>query len=88
MKRGRFTETQIVSIVKEADAGARVKDICRQHGISDATYYNWKSKYGGMQASDLKRLKETEAELSQYKKMYAELARENYALEDLIEKKR
>ncbi len=87
MKRGRFTETQIVSILKEADAGVKVKDICRQHGISDATYYNWKSKYGGMQASDLKRLKETEAELSQYKKMYAELARENYALKDLIEKK-
>ena len=87
MKRGRFTETQIVSILKEADAGVRVKDICRQHGISDATYYNWKSKYGGMQASDLKRLKETQAELSQYKKMYAELARENYALKDLIEKK-
>ncbi len=87
MKRGRFTETQIVTILKEADAGGRVKDICRQHGISDATYYNWKSKYGGMQASDLKRLKETEAELSQYKKMYAELARENYALKDLIEKK-
>ncbi len=87
MKRGRFTETQIVLILKEADAGGRVKDICRQHGISDATYYNWKSKYGGMQASDLKRLKETEAELSQYKKMYAELARENYALKYLIEKK-
>ncbi len=87
MKRGRFTETQIVSILKEADAGGKVKDICRQHGIRDATYYNGKSKYGGMQASDLKRLKETEAELSQYKKMYAELARENYALKDLIEKK-
>ncbi len=87
MKRGGFTETQIVLILKEADAGGKVKDICRQHGISDATYYNWKSKYGGMQASDLKRLKETEAELSQYKKMYAELARENYALKDLIEKK-
>ncbi len=86
MKSGRFTETKIVSILKEADAGGKVKDICRQHGISDATYYNWKSKYGGMQASDLKRLKETEAELSQYKKMYAELARENYALKDLIEK--
>lgn len=87
MKRSRFTETQIVSILKEADAGASVKEICRKHGISDATFYNWKSKYGGMQASDLKRLKETEAELSQYKKMYAELARENYALKDLIEKK-
>ncbi len=87
MKNSRFTESQIVSILKEADAGNKVKDICRRHGISDATYYNWKSKYGGMQASDLKRLKETEAELSQYKKMYAELARENYALKDLIEKK-
>jgi putative transposase len=87
MKNSRFTESQIVSILKEADAGTKVKDICRRHGISDATYYNWKSKYGGMQASDLKRLKETEAELSQYKKMYAELARENYALKDLIEKK-
>ena len=87
MKRGRFTETQIVSILKDADAGSKVKDICRHHGTSDATYYNWKSKYGGMQASDLKRLTETEAELSQYKKMYAELARENYALKDLIEKK-
>lgn len=87
MKRSRFTETQIVSILKEADAGAKVKDICRKHGISDATYYNWKSKYGGMQASDLKRMKELEAELSQYKRMYAELARENDAMRNLIEKK-
>ena len=87
MKRSRFTETQIVSILKEADAGTMVKDICRRHGISDATYYNWKAKYGGMSASDLKRLKEAEAELSQYKRMYAELAHENYALKDLIEKK-
>ena len=66
IKRGRFTETQIVSILKEADAGGKVKEICRHHGISDATYCNWKSKYGGMQASDLKCLKETETELSQY----------------------
>ena len=87
MKRSRFTESQIVSILKEADAGAKVKDLCRKHGISDATYYNWKAKYGGMSTSDLRRLKETEAELSQYKKMYAELAHENYALKDLIEKK-
>ncbi len=87
MKNSRFTENQIVSILKEADAGAKVKEICRRHGISDATFYNWKSKYGGMQASDLKRLKETEAELSKLKRMYADLSMENDALKDLIEKK-
>jgi putative transposase len=87
MKKTRFTETQIVAILKEADAGMKVADICRKHGISDATYYNWKSKYGGMEASDLKRMKELEVELSQYKRMYAELARENDAMRSLIEKK-
>jgi len=87
MKSSRFTETQIIAILKEADAGVLVKDICRKHGISDATYYNWKSKYGGMAASDLKRLKEMEAELSKLKRMYADLALENQALKDLIEKK-
>ena len=87
MKKSRFTETQIVSILKEVDAGVPVKEICRKHGISDATYYNWKSKYGGMSASDLKRLKEVEAELSRLKRMYADLALENHALKDLIEKK-
>ncbi len=87
MKKSRFTESQIVSILKEADAGAKVKEICRRHGISDATFYNWKSRYGGMQASDLKRLKETEAELSKLKRMYADLSMENDALKDLIEKK-
>jgi putative transposase len=87
MKKTRFTETQIVAILKEADAGIPVKDVCRKHGISDATYYNWKSKYGGMDASDLKRVKDMERELSQYKRMYAELALENRALKDVIEKK-
>jgi putative transposase len=87
MKGSRFTESQIVAILKEADAGMLVKDICRKHGISDATYYKWKSKYGGMQASDLKRLKELERELSQLKRMYADMALENQALKDLIEKK-
>lgn len=87
MKSSRFTETQIISILKEADAGVKVKDICRRHGISDATYYNWKSKYGGMSASDLRRMKEMERELSQYKRMYAELAHENFALKDVIDRK-
>ncbi len=87
MKKSRFSETQIVAILKQADAGLKVKDICREHGISDATYYKWKSRYGGMEASDLKRVKELEAELSQYKRMYAELARENDAIKDLIAKK-
>ena len=87
MKKSRFTETQIISILNEADAGVKVKDICRKHGISDATYYSWKSKYGGMSASKLKRMKEMEAELSRLKRLYADLALENNALKDLIEKK-
>jgi putative transposase len=87
MKQTRFTETQIVAILKEADSGMLVKDVCRKHGISDATYYNWKSKYGGMEASDLKGIKDMERELSQFKRMYAELALENRAMKDLIEKK-
>lgn len=87
MKKSRFTETQIITILKEADSGMLVKEICRKHGISDATYYNWKSKYGGMSASDLKRMKEMGRELSQLKRMYADMALENRALRDLIEKK-
>lgn len=87
MKRSRFTETQIVSILKEADSGASVKDIARRHGISDATFYNWKSRYGGMSASELKRLREIEEENAKLKKMYAELALENTALKDLIDRK-
>ena len=87
MKRTRFSETQIVTILKQADAGIKVKDLCREHGISEATYYNWKAKYGGLEASDLKRLKETGGELTKLKRMYADLALENRALKDLIEKK-
>ena len=87
MKRSRFTETQIISILGEADAGMQIKELCRKHGISDATYYNWKSKYGGMSASELKRLREIEQENAKLKRMYADLALENTALRDLIEKK-
>lgn len=87
MKKSRFTETQIVSILKQADAGMLVKDLCRQAGISQPTYYQWKSKYGGMDASDLKRVKELEAENSRLKRLYADLALENAAMKDLIAKK-
>jgi putative transposase len=87
MKRSRFTEQQIVSILKEADAGGSVRDLCRRHDISPATYYQWKSKYGGLDASDLKRMKELEGENSQLKKLFAELSLENAALKDLIHRK-
>ena len=87
MKKSRFTETQIVSILKQADAGVAVKDLCRQAGISVATYYQWKSKYGGLEASELRRVKDLEAENAKLKRMYAELALDNAAMKDLIAKK-
>ncbi len=83
----RFTESQIVGAIKKQEAGVAVKDICREIGISDATFYNWKAKYGGMEASDVKRMKELEAENAQLKSMYAEASMENRALKSLIEKK-
>ena len=87
MKKSRFTESQIVAILKETDSGMKVAEVCRKHGISEPTYYNWKSKYGGMSVSDLKRVKELEAELSKLKRMYAEMAMENDAIKALLEKK-
>ena len=87
MKKSRFSESQIVAILKQADAGMPAKDVCRQAGISLATYYQWKSKYGGMDASDLKRVKELEAENARLKRLYADLALENAAMKDLIAKK-
>jgi len=83
----RFTESQIVAAIKKQEAGLAVKDICREIGISDATFYNWKARYGGMEASDVKRMKELEAENVQLKSMYAETSMENRALKNLIEKK-
>jgi putative transposase len=73
MKTSRFSETQILAILKQGEAGIKVKGLCREHGISDATYYNWKAKYGGLEVSDLKRLKGTESELAKLKRIYADL---------------
>jgi putative transposase len=87
MKKSRFTESQIVSILNEVEAGLKVNEVCRKHGISPSTYFNWKSKYGGMSVSDLKRIKELESENAKLKRMYAELSLENESLKDLIEKK-
>lgn len=87
MKKSQFTEARTVSILNEAEAGMKVKGLFRKHGISDATYYNWKAKYGGMSASELKSVKDLEAENTKLKRMYADLALENRAMKDLIEKK-
>ena len=87
MRSSRFTESQIVSILQEADAGMPVKELCRKHGISSATFYKWKARYGGLGASELKRIKELEAENAKLKRMYADKAMEADALKDLIEKK-
>lgn len=87
MKKTRFTESQIVAAIQKQEAGVAVKDICRDLGISEPTFYNWKAKYGGMQSSDVKKLKDMETELSQYKKIVAELTFENRAMKNFIEKK-
>jgi len=87
MKKSRYTETQIVKILKEVEGGRLVKEVCREYGISDATYYNWKAKYGGMSVSDIKRLKELEEENRRLKQMYADLSLEHHVLKDIIEKK-
>lgn len=87
MKKTRFTESQIVATLKRQEAGIPTKEICRDLGISEATFYNWKSKYGGMEASDVKRLKDLEEENARLKKMYADLAMDNEILKDLFTKK-
>lgn len=83
----RFTESQIVAAIKKQESGVAVKDICREIGISDATFYNWKAKYGGMEASDVSRLRELEKENAELKKMFAEMSLENRAMKNFIEKK-
>ena len=87
MKANRFTEQQIIGILKQAQAGMKIVDLCRTHGISDATFYNWRSKYGGKEVSDAKRLKQLEEENRKLKHMLADTMLENKAIKDVLSKK-
>ena len=87
MKSKRFTEEQIIGILKQAQSGMKIVDLCRMHGISDATFYNWRSKYGGMEVSDAKRLKDLEVENRRLKQMLADTMLENRAIKDVLSKK-
>ena len=87
MKKSQFNEVQIIKIIASQESGQSVSDLCREHGISQATFYNWKGKYSGMNLSQLKQLKELEKELGQYKEIVAELTLQNTVLEEVIEKK-
>jgi putative transposase len=87
MKKSRFSETQIVEILKEGEAGVPISDLIRKHGISRPTYFNWRAKYGGVNSSELKRVKELESENAKLKRMYADLALENTAIKDVLNRK-
>lgn len=87
MKRSRFTEEQIIGILKEQEAGAKTGDVCRRHGISEATFYKWKAKYGGLEVSEAKRLKTLEDENARLKKLLAEAMLDNAMLKDIASKK-
>jgi putative transposase len=87
MKKGRFTEAQIFGILKEFDAGKNIQELSREHGVSKATIYNWKAKFGGMEINELKRTKELEEENRKLKQMYADLALDNKMLKDILGKK-
>jgi len=87
MKKSRFTEAQIVSALKKQEAGISTQEICRELGVTETTFYNWKAKYGGMEISDVKKMKSLEEENARLKKMYADLAMDNQILKDLFTKK-
>lgn len=87
MKRSRYTEEQIIGILQEQEAGAAVAELCRKHGMSDATFYKWKSKYGGLEVSEAKRLRALEEENTKLKRLFAEAMLDNAALKDLLGKK-
>ena len=87
MKRSRFSEEQIIAILREQEAGAKTADVCRKHGISDATFYKWKTKFGGMEVSEARRLKALEDENAKLKKLLAEAMLDNAMLKDIASKK-
>lgn len=87
MKKSRFSEEKIIGILKQLEAGAKAAELARKHGVSDATVYNWKARYGGMEVSHLRRLKELESENARLKKMYADLSLTHHALQDAVEKR-
>ena len=87
MKKSRFSEEKIIAVLKQAEAGVKMAELARKNGVSEATLYNWKARYGGMDASQLRRLKELEAENLRLKRMYADLSLTHHALQDAVEKK-